>query len=73
MHHSLLDHAAEDTQAVLAAHTAILSHFGGLVDRITADQVERYRTYDGDVAELPPEDADPIEYPRPMGVTPVEG
>ena len=60
--------AQQDTQAVLDAHTLILGHFGRLVDTITAEQVERYRTADGEWAELPPHDADPLEYPMPKGV-----
>ena len=54
--------------AVVHAHAVALAAFGRLVDTITAEQVERYRTADGEWAELPPHDADPLEYPMPKGV-----
>ena len=59
--------------AETAAHLAALAPFLSLVATIRAEQLRRYRTADGEVGEFPPDDADPLEYPRPRRVTPVEG
>ena len=58
---------------VTAAHCVALSPFLSLAATIRAEQVRLYRTAGGEVGEFPPYDAEPTEYPRPMGVTPVEG
>ncbi len=67
LHRALLD------PAETAAHLAALAPFLSLVATIRAEQLRRYRTADGDLGDFPPDDAEPTEYPRPMGVTPVEG